>query len=63
MPLPQAIPHPLKKEIKKKSIRLWQVRHFIENRATEGQLSRMLNGIVPMPDDIETIIKRRIKQL
>jgi len=49
--------HPLKKEIRERQIRLWQLRDH--TGASEPKLSRYLNGIDPMPEDLE----RRIKEL
>ena len=56
-------PHPLKKELRSKKIKLYQARPLIDNLVTEGRLSRMLNGIDPMPEEIESKLISRLRKL
>ena len=50
--IPQINPHPLKAQLLKK-LRLWQIRKMIGGSPDEGSLSRYLNGIRPMPAEVE----------
>jgi hypothetical protein len=52
--------HPLKKEVQKRGITLWMLRDALNGRPSEFKLSRMLNGIEPMPHIIESEIKECI---
>jgi len=47
--------HPFKKEIRKRGIRLWQLRNL--TGYSEARLGRFLNGIDPMPYDIERLLR------
>jgi len=53
-------PHPLKSLILK-SYRLWQLRKLLGGRPSEGQLSRFLNGIDPMPAELEASLKKLLE--
>jgi hypothetical protein len=50
---PETTPHPLRAEIKKHGLALWQVRLMIDNATSESSLSRALRGIIPLPPDLE----------
>lgn len=56
-------PHPLKIEIKKRDLRLWQIRNLLGGRPTEQQICRYLNGIDKMPVDLETRLAEVINQI
>lgn len=47
------IHHPLKAEIRKRKIKLWELRVFLKGGPSECKLSRWLNGIEEMPKSIE----------
>ena len=47
---------PLKKELKRQKIAYWQLREALG--LSEFKISRMLNGIEPMPQEVEQEIKR-----
>lgn len=51
------IQHPLKKEIQARGIPLWMIREALGGRPSEFKISRMLNGIEVMPNDISEKIK------
>ena len=53
-------PHPLKIQISRSGIRLWQVRRYLGGRPSEGQLCKMLNGIILMKPHVETAIQELI---
>ena len=53
-------PHPLKNQISQSGIRLWQVRRYLGGRPSEGQISKMLNGIILMKPRVETAIQELI---
>lgn len=55
--------HYLKTEIRKRKLRLWQIRHLLGGHPSESKLSRMLNGIEPMPRTIEIQINFILAQL
>ena len=53
--------HPLKAEIEKVHLRLWQL-----SKATglsDSTLCRMLNGLVPMPEKIESKIREILDEI
>ena len=51
--IPQRKSHPLKGEIRRLELAYWQVRSLLGGHPSEATLSRYLNGIEPMPKDIE----------
>lgn len=55
--------HPLKTEIKKCKLRLWQVSALLDGALNEGKLSRYLNGIDIMPKEIEDNISKALREL
>jgi hypothetical protein len=50
-------PHPLRQEIRKKRIRLWQLRRL--TAVSEAKLSRILNGI----DELPPCLEKRLRQI
>lgn len=59
MELPKITEHPLKHEIQNSGLTLWMVRKALGGQPSEGKLSRLLNGIEIMPEQIE----RQLHQL
>ena len=55
--------HPLQSIIKAKRIKLWEVKMALGGEPSESHLSRMLRGICPMPEALETKIKSAIENL
>ena len=55
--------HPLKIEIKKQDLRLWQIRKLLGGSPSEGQLSRYLNGIDKMPLNLEVRLNEVINEI
>ena len=51
------IQHPLKKEIQARGLPLWLIRDALGGRPSEFKISRMLNGIEVMPNEISDRIK------
>lgn len=51
--------HPLKSEIQKRDIRLWQLQHFTGK--SSGYLSESLNGISVLDARTESLIQKAIK--
>ncbi len=49
--------HPLYAQIKERGIRQWQLRKLLGGHPTESKISRMLNGIDPMPEKLEQRIR------
>ncbi len=56
-------PHPLYAQIKEKGIRQWQLRRMLGGSPVESKLSRMLNGIDPMPESLEQKIRTILKEV
>lgn len=54
--------HPLFQEVRRHKIPLWKLRRMLGGSPSECTISRMLNGIDPMPADIESGIKRIIDE-
>ena len=50
-------PHPLYAQVKEKGLRQWQLRKLLGGSPVESKLSRILNGIDPMPKPLEDRIK------
>ena len=61
MTLPEATPHPLKKDVQERGIKLWQLKQMTGTRYPEPRLSRFLNGIEPMPETFERQIMDVLK--
>ena len=59
----QPDPHPLKAVIRSNYITLWQLRNMLGNQKgiDAPKLSGLLNGVEPMPKDIEKQIQDIIK--
>lgn len=55
--------HPLQTEIRSRGLRLWEVKTLLGGEPSESHLSRMLRGICPMPEALETKIKSAIENL
>lgn len=55
--------HPLYLQIKEKGLRQWQLRKLLGGSPTESKLSRMLNGIDPMPESLEQRIKSILEEV
>jgi len=55
--LPQTRPHPLKLKIRQRQIAYWQLRKALGGRPSEATICRMLNGIDPLPEEIEARIR------
>ncbi|HOX99041.1 MAG TPA: hypothetical protein PLJ49_07550, partial [Smithella sp.] len=53
-------PHPFKEALKKKKIKLWQLRKICG--VPESQLSRYMNGIDIMPRELESLLEAIIYQ-
>jgi hypothetical protein len=51
--IPQRKSHPLKGEIRRLELAYWQVRFLLGGHPSEATLSRYLNGVEPIPKDIE----------
>lgn len=61
MQIPSLNPHPLKAEITKSGLKIWQVAKAV-NRS-DSNVSRILNGIVPMPQEIESVIRKLLAEI
>jgi hypothetical protein len=59
--IPTSTPHPLKSEIKKARLRLWQLKLAIG--ISDAHICRMLNGIVPMTEEVETGIRHLLDEV
>jgi hypothetical protein len=59
--IPVIDPHPLKEEIQKAHIRLWQLKKYIG--ISDAHICRMLNGIVPMTEEVETGIRHLLDEV
>jgi len=59
--IPTLDPHPLKSEVKKARLRLWQLQKAIG--VSDVYICRMLNGIVPMTEEVETGIKQLLDEI
>ena len=51
--VPQHTPHPLKRRIRTQRLALWQIKQLLGGAPSECLISRVLNGIEPMPGDVE----------
>ena len=60
MQIPSLNPHPFKEQVEKSGLRLWQVAKVIGR--SDSNVSRMLNGIVPMPSKIEAEIRELLAE-
>ncbi len=54
--------HPLKADVKKLRLQLWKIRHALGGSPSETALSRMLSGIDPMPEELESKIREIISE-
>ena len=63
MKFQQPNPHPLKTVVRSKYITLWQLTNMLGNQKglDPPKLSRFLNGVEPMPKEIEKQIQDIIK--
>ena len=61
--IPEVKDHPLREEITKRGLRLWQVRMMIDNAFCEATLSRALRGVIPMPPYLEQRITDALGRL
>ena len=61
--IPEVKDHPLKAEIRKHNLKLWQVRMMLDNVVCEATLSRTLRGVVPMPEYLEERIAGALGRL
>jgi hypothetical protein len=59
--IPTCTPHPLKSEVKKARLRLWEIQKI--TGIDESQLSRMLNGIITMTPEVETGIRQLLDEV
>lgn len=57
MEVPTFNPHPLKNETKKAQLRLWQIQKMLRG-PSEATICRMLNGLLPMSEEVETGLKQ-----
>jgi hypothetical protein len=55
--------HPLKSEIRKHGLRLYELRALCGGRPSESQLSRQLSGIDPMKPHVEARIREVVENL
>jgi hypothetical protein len=60
MQIPSLNHHPFKEQIEKSGLRLWQVAKVVGR--SDSNVSRMLNGIVPMPSEIEAKIRELLAE-
>jgi hypothetical protein len=60
MQIPSLNPHPLKAEVKKAHLRLWQIQKAIG--ISDAHVCRMLNGIVPMSGEVESGIRELLDE-
>lgn len=67
--LTKPVPHPLRGELKRLKIPLWQVRMSLprgvvmEKPSTfEAKLSRMLSGVDPMPPELAVEITKLVRE-
>lgn len=61
MQIQEVIPHPLRDEVRKSRLRLWEIQ-----RATgihESKISRMLNGISAMAPEVENKIRELLAEI
>ena len=61
--IPEVKDHPLREEITKRGLRLWQLRMLIDDSACEATLSRALRGVIPMPPHLEERIAGALGRL
>jgi hypothetical protein len=54
--------HPLKAEIKKLKLQLWKIRRALGGSPSETYISRALNGIDPMTEELESKIREIISE-
>lgn len=59
--IPTSTPHPLKSEIKKARLRLWQLQKAIGY--SDATICRMLNGIVPMTEEVENGLRHILAEI
>ncbi len=50
--------HPLKKKVQESRLCLWEIRHLMGGSPSEARLSRVLNGIERMPENLERRLKK-----
>jgi len=62
MALPAIKAHPLKAEIEKLHLQLWKIRHALGGSPSETTISRALNGIDPMSQELENKIRGVIEE-
>lgn len=60
--IPELTPHPLKAEVKKAHLTLWQIRKMI-NGPSESVICRMLNGTHPMSQEVENGLKHILAEI
>ena len=62
--IPQFDEHPLKARLKEHGLALWQIRRLLGRRApSEGRLSRMLNGVIDFPEELQGRLEGILKQV
>ena len=61
--IPQRKSHPLKGEIRRLELAYWQVRSLLGGYPFEATLSRYLNGIDPMPKDVEEKLQQVVAEV
>lgn len=55
--------HPFHAQVKEKGLRQWQLVKLLGGKPNECRLSRMLNGIDPMPESLEKRIKDILEEV
>ena len=60
--IPQIEPHPFREPLMRK-LHLWQIRRMLGGAPNEGTINRYLNGIWPMPKELEKKLHTLVKQV
>ena len=61
--VPQKKSHPLKGEIRRLELALWQVKSLLGGTPSETSLSRYLNGVEKMPKDVEKSLEELVAKV
>ena len=61
--IPKPQEHPLKNEIQRRRLKLWEVKSLCGGSPSEGALSRYLSGKQPMPKEVEQRLEQAINRI
>jgi hypothetical protein len=63
MQIPQLTPHPIKSDIRRANLKLWQLSRLLGGSPGTATLSNMLNGVRPMSEEVESGLRNILDEI